>query len=242
MEKLHEFRKKLNELIDICVQQNDLETIKNILKQVVKSGNIIHMFGTGHSHAITEEFFYRAGGLVCVNAMLEEPLMVHGGAEISSMLERTENYAELILRKHNPSQNDAIIIFSNSGINAVPVEMAICAKKAGLCVIALTSAQANSKTPPRNSEGKHLSEVADYVIDTHVPYGDAVIDLPGGIKTGPVSSLINITIVHGILAQLSYELSEEGVTPPIFVSANIPGGSEMNKIHFSNYRSRIRGL
>ena len=243
MEKLHQFREIIDRQLQQCMEQQEtLETVKNILKQVVRSGNIIHMFGTGHSHANTEEFFYRAGGLVCVNAILEEPLMVHVGAEISTLMERIENYAALILQKHNPYTEDVLIIFSNSGINAVPVEMAIEAKKRGVTVIAFTSVKPNSATQPRNRAGKHLHQVADYVVDTNVTYGDASIELGNGVKVAAISSIINCTLMHGIIAQLCYELVEEGEQVPVFTSSNIPGGAERNEAYIKQYRGRVREL
>ena len=243
MEKINQLRETINEHLERCLKQQEiLLAVKNVLKQVVRNGNIIHMFGTGHSHAIAEEFFYRAGGLACVNAMLEEPLMVHVGAEISSLLERTEKLAELILRKHNPSPQDALIIFSNSGINTVPVEIAIQARERGIPVIAFTSVESNSSTPPRRNAGKHLYEVSDYVLDTKVPYGDAAIELSNGLRIAPVSSIISSTLVHGIFAQFTQELVEEGFEVPIYTSANIPGGDERNEKYLSQYRSRIRNL
>ena len=243
MEKLHKFREIIDRQLQLCLQQKaTLEAVKDVLKQVVRSGNIIHMFGTGHSHAATEEFFYRAGGLVCVNAILEEPLMLHIGGQVSSVLERIENYAELILQKHNTSPQDAMIIFSNSGINAVPVEMAIRAKKRKIPVIAFTSVKSYSTMPPRSSTGKHLYEVSDYVIDTGIPYGDASIELSDGTKVAPTSSIVNCTLMHGILAQLAYELVEEGEKIPVFTSANTHGGKERNEAYISQYRSRVRSL
>jgi uncharacterized phosphosugar-binding protein len=70
-----------------------------------------------------------------------------------------------------------MVVFSNSGINALPIEVALAAKEAGLRVVAVTSLAHSRSVEPRHSSGQRLFELADVTIDTHVPTGDAAVGL-----------------------------------------------------------------
>ncbi|WP_236911772.1 SIS domain-containing protein [Clostridium sp. Cult1] len=63
------------------------------------------------------------------------------------------------------NEGDIIVIVSNSGRNAVPVEMAMLAKEKGIYVIALTSLKHSQSVESRHESGKRLFELADLVID-----------------------------------------------------------------------------
>src|SRR5205809_3956265 len=86
--------------------------------------HFIYAFGTGHSHMLAEEIFYRAGGLARACPILDERLMLHKEAIQATYLEREERYAKKLLDQYPVESGDVLIVTSNSGRNAVPIEMA----------------------------------------------------------------------------------------------------------------------
>lgn len=201
-------------------------------------GRILHYFGPGRSHMLGEELFYRAGGLAPVNAILEPALMVNCGAGKSSKMERLPGLAKIVLDESSVKSGDVI-----SGVNQVPVEMACEAKAAGVKVVALTAVEYSRATPLRNDRNVRLCEVGDVVIDTLVPYGDAAIEVDGvAQKIAPVSTVIGAAIVNAITIGVVENLVARGIDPPIFKSANIPGGMEHNAKLLERYRPMIKSL
>ena len=184
-------------------QHANIKQASCIISTCIKNKGILHVFSTGHSHMIVEEMFYRAGGLVQVNPILDPGLMQHEGAIKSTQLERLPGYAKVLLDSIEIKKGEPILIISNSGINSVPVEMAMLAKEKGLTVIAITSIQTSSSIESRHSSKKKLMDVADIVIDNCVPRGDTIIDIGNtGQKIGSVSSLAGIYIVQTLILNI----------------------------------------
>ena len=203
------------------------------------SDNIIHTFGTGHSHMIGLELFVRAGGLANVNSMLDSTVLTHEGSRRSAEIERIPGMAKIIWDQHKVSKEDLIIVISNSGRNAMPIEMALLAADYGIQVIAITSLTQSKKYPSRHSSGKKLYELADIVIDNHVPSGDGLMTIAGNL-TGPASSISGMFIVNAIATEAMKIAGEKGVKLPIYFSQNIDGYS--NDELYSLYEDRIKHL
>ncbi|SHE10740.1 Uncharacterized protein containing SIS (Sugar ISomerase) phosphosugar binding domain [Chlamydia abortus] len=203
---------------------------------------LVHLFGCGHSHMLAEEVFYRAGGLAAIQPILDTAVMLHEGAVKSSMVERMEGYAAHILNNYDVKPGEPIIILSNSGVNGVPVDMAMEAKAKGLYVIAIVSS-AYYEDAPRHSSGRKLYEVADLVIDNHLPHGDALMEVAGtAIRMSPGSTVIGATILNMMMTMAVCKLAEQGIEPPVFRSGNVPGGFEQNLKYIEKYRKRIKHL
>jgi uncharacterized phosphosugar-binding protein len=128
------------------------------------------------------------------------------------------------------------VIASNSGVNGVVVELALLVKERGHGLIAVTSIEHSGRVAPRHPSGKRLCDVADVVLDNGAPYGD--VALPGQI--GAVSSVTAALLAQMVVAEVVARLVEAGQTPPIYLSANIPGGHEHNQLLEARYAGRIR--
>jgi uncharacterized phosphosugar-binding protein len=188
-------------------------------------------FGSGHSELVAREIMWRAGGLA-------PALAVHD--HTSGDAERMEGIAKLILGHYTLREGGVMVVISNSGINPVPVEAAQIAKSARMTVVAITALQHSKAVPARHSSGQKLYEVADIVIDTHVPRGDTALTLPNsGLQTGPTSTLAGVFIMDTLVAQAAALLDERGVTPPLLVSANVPEGDTHNLALKQRYMPRM---
>jgi uncharacterized phosphosugar-binding protein len=164
--------------------------------------------------------------------------MLHEGAVVSTAFERTGNLGPLVLSRYGLTERDAIMIFSNSGVNAVPVEIALAAKASGAVVIAVVALDYAASTPAGPS-GRKLADVADIVIDNHGVPGDALVEVGAtGLRTGPASTISGAFILNAILTEVAWRLAEQGGPPPIYISANMPGAAEHNRDLVERYRPR----
>ena len=220
-----------------------VEQVGALIAGSIAAGGILHLFGTGHGHMLAEELFYRAGGLVPVNAILDSTLMLHESALSSSLAERLPGYADVILSRYRVESGEVMIIASNSGRNAVPVDMALAASARGLTVVALTSlAHANAHSS-RHPSGKHLHEVADFVLDNCGVAGDAALTVPGlDEPIAPTSTVVGVALLHSLVVVAVERLIQKGVEPPVFISANVGGSDDHNLRLLDQYRSRLRHL
>lgn len=204
-------------------------------------GGFWYVFGTGHSHMLAEELFYRAGGLSAVAPILESSLMLHESAVRSSELERLPGYGRIILANRGVTPKDVLLIASNSGRNAVPVEMARCAKEQHIFTIGVTSLEHSRRVSSRDASGQRLFEVVDVVIDNGAPCGDALIEVEGHAgRVGPVSTITGVAIVNAIAIRALEELIAAGKDAPTFVSANLEGTD--NEALLQKLRGRVRHL
>ena len=186
-------------------------------------GGKFYVFGSGHSHLIAEELYLRAGGLALVHAILPPELMLHEMPNKSTYLERVE-------------ERDTVLVISNSGRNAVPVEMCLAAKAVGAKVIAMTSLQHSQNCTSRHSSGKKMYEIADVTIDNWGEPGDAAFPIDGlDTPIGPTSSLTGITIAQALVCQVVDNLVKRGLKPPVFKSSNVDGGDAHNNRMFDTY-------
>lgn len=219
-------------------ERESIAAAGRLAADAIRSGGLIRIFGTGHSHIIGEDAFFRAGGLVPVLPISEPQLMLHEGPVASSALERMSGLAQVIFNKYRFSSNDTLVIVSNSGVNAVPVEMAKIAKQHGLKIIAIVSKAYCRATAERKGLKETLVDCADVVVDNHLPPGDALVEITDGWRMGPGSTIAGSLIIHQIMMAAAETLCKEGVEPPILISSNMPGAPE----HNSNLLERYRDL
>lgn len=235
----YEYTKKIIELIENVEVNNEtsLKEAVELFKDTIRNDKLIHTFGTGHAHMVGVELFARAGGLANIDVMLDPDCLPEFGAQRSCAMEKVEGIADHIYDNYKFEEGDIIVITSNSGRNAIPIEMALRCKKEGIKIIAVTNLKHSMSQSSRHSSGKKLYEIADVVVDTGVPVGDVTLDFKGH-KTGPASSIVCMYIVDLIAAIASEELINEGVKVRLFESQNVDGFN--NDEIYEHYDGRIK--
>jgi uncharacterized phosphosugar-binding protein len=199
------------------------------LADALASGKTIHAFGTGHSHMLAEELFYRAGGLVRVSPILFEGLMLHSSAWLSTRLERLPGLADALLDDHRVDDGDVVVVASNSGSNAVTSELVQGIQARGAIVIAITSLNHATSTEARENGRPRLHELADVVIDNGGVVGDAAIAIAGfDQRVAPTSTAVGAAILNAVVAETVQRLVDRGTTPEVYSSSNTSGGDAAN--------------
>lgn len=239
----HTYINKIEQLIE-KFKRTEIDPIAKsaqIIVNSITSGGWLYVFGTGHSHMVALEFFYRAGGLARVRPILDSKLMLHESASKSSALERVDGYASKVLERYSLTSRDVLLIASNSGRNAVPIEMALAAKKLGVKVITLTSMKHTESVVSRHISGKKLYEISDIVIDNCGEIGDACMDYMD-TKVAPTSTIMNSLIIESIVAEVAHLSQLESLGVEFFVSANGDDGERLNKALMEKYHNSVREL
>jgi len=224
-------------------QASNLLEAAEMIAASLGQGGVLHVFGTSHSQLLAQEIFYRAGCLAPTNAIIEPALGLRKASENCYWYERQEAYGKVVFDAYHMEPGDVIVVISTSGRNEVPVEVALQVKKRGLKVIALLSLPYSSHVEARHSSGKKLSDVADVILDNRATLGDAAIELEGiPCKVGPTSGVIGAVILQALVVQVTEALASKGVQPPIWVSINLPRGTEINAEYLERYKDRIKHL
>ncbi len=224
-------------------QLGPIQEAGRLVAEVLRADRLVHVFGTGHSHMLAEEGLYRAGGLAPVNAILESGLMLHEGAAVSTRLEKLPGYSPIVADKYGFEEGDLLVVVSNSGVNAAPVEIALLAKEAGLKVLAISSVAYSKSVKPKPGVSARLYEIADLTLDNLGEPGDATVEVDGtGLKVGPTSTVIGAALLNAIFVEATCTLAAEGVEPPVYRSSNMPGASEHNRRLVERFTGRIRHL
>ncbi len=234
---MSEYLSKITSLLaEIETQETvALERASDAVAEVICRDGIVHVFGCGHSHLAALDTFYRAGGLACVSPILDEDLMLHDGAAKSSRMEKISGIAaEAFRRARVDAAKDLLVVISASGKNAAPVEMLRTAKAAGVKTVAISSSA-------YRAHGGVLLDEADLPLDCKVPYGDAVIPV-GEAKMGGLSTAASCFILNTILIEGAKKALARGVTPPIYLSGNIEGGTAKNIALEERYLGRVKRL
>ncbi|RTE53543.1 sugar isomerase domain-containing protein [Arenibacter aquaticus] len=220
-------------------QEDQLLRASGMLAEVMKNDGIIHTMGTGHSQMIGMELFGRAANPANVNAIMDDMVLMAGGARRSAEIEQLNGLAEVLWNKYEFRPSDVLIVVSNSGRNALPLEMAMKAKKEGIKTIAITSLEQSKKYASRHESGKKLFEIADLVIDNCVPSGDGIIEA-NKLMIGPASSVLGMIIVNIISTEAIKKCNEQGIEVSVFQSQNIDEAD--NDALYKKYESRVKHL
>lgn len=229
-------------------QYDNMVTAARMMCEATLNDKLIHVYGGGgHTTLPVGEMFFRAGGLSNINPIMETGLSVFNQALKYLQMERCENFGRAIVKYYDLQPDDVLLIFHNIGINAATIDAALEAKACGAKIIAISSRYWQDGIPAdyelRHSSGKNLFDLADVCIDDYNPVGDSVVNLPGfQTPIGPVSNLTDMYIAHRLEIETARLCLEQGVQPPMWKSANVPGGDEFNQALIEKYKPRIKML
>jgi predicted NBD/HSP70 family sugar kinase/uncharacterized phosphosugar-binding protein len=241
--------RRAGEVLDAIgrTQSEAIEAASRLCAKSIAAGGVVHTFGTGHSRIPVEEMFPRYGSYPGFHPIVELSMTFHtqvvgaNGQRQAMFIERMEGLAEQILANFTLRPIDTVMVFSASGRNAVPIEVAAEARKAGLPVIAVTSLAESHAGPARHSSGTRLADNADVVIDLCTPAGDALCDVDGlAVPVGPGTSLAAIAIVNEIKVRVAALLAARGIVPPVLTSAALVGAEESRRLFDAAYAEHAR--
>jgi len=237
------YYKKITNILEEVVtkEENTIQKTISLFVETIKGKRQMFAFGASHAGIVTEELFYRAGGLALINPILESSMMLNTRPVTqTSKMERLEGYGRIIGEKTPFKKDDVLLVHSVSGRNAVAIDLVLYAKEKGVKIVAITNLDYSKNVTSRHSSGKRLFELADIVIDNHGEKGDACIEIEGITqKVAPTSTVVSTTIMNIVVSEVALRLAEEGITPPVFHSANVDGGDDHNKKLFEEYKDTI---
>lgn len=240
MTALEQYLHAIGELQSRVVESQNaiLLEIAETMAETTRRDQRIFLFGTGHSHLIAEEGFYRAGGLANIVPILAGHFMLDQLPALGSRLERTPGLADMILDRYDPEPGEMLFVFSNSGVNCLPVEMALRAHQREMFVVGISSF-AFAREAPLSDLGLRLDESVDLAVDNGGIPGDALLELANfPWRVGPSSTVICSLIWNCLVSETARLLLKSGITPPIFVSLNVVGAEEHNQSLLEKWRPR----
>ena len=229
-------------------QEANIKAAATLMADAIAADKLINVYaGGGHTTLAMGEMFFRAGGLANINPMMETALSVFNQALKYLALERTENFGASIVKYYDPQPGDVVIFFHNIGINPATIDAAMECQKRGMKIIAVASSYWQKEMPKdhfiRHSNGTNLFDYADVSIDDYNPVGDAIVNVPGmTTPIGPVSNVVDFTIAHLLEIETCRQCVERGIVPPVWNSANAPGGDEKNAALLKKYQPKVKCL
>jgi uncharacterized phosphosugar-binding protein len=222
-----------------------IEAASRICADAIGGGGLVHCFGTGHSRIPVEELFPRYGSYPGFSPLVELSMTFHtqvvgaNGQRQAMAIERVEGLAASILANFRLRPSDAGIVFSAGGTTAVPIEVAIGLREAGLPVITVTSVEHSRTATPHHSTGTRLLDHADVVLDLCTPVGDALVDV-GGARVGPGSTLAAVALANAVKVRTAELLAERGALPPVLTAASLVGPEESRRLFDAAYAEHAR--
>lgn len=219
-----------------------------LMAEQIRQDRLVHVYGPGgHSNLASQEIFFRAGGLMHVSAILDEGTLLSGGALRSMAIERTPGYGRIVIDNAGVRAGDLLVLVNAYGINAALVDAALRARELGATLVGVSSRQHAEDTAPehpaRHPSRANLHDLVDVHIDTRVPIGDAVVQVPGAVeKSGATSTFANAFALNWLVLQTLELLAADDVEVPMWRSGNAPGGDEANARFIDRFRGRVKWL
>jgi len=222
--------------------------VSRVIAEQIKKDRLVYIWGPGgHSNLAAMEIFFRAGGLMHVNAILNTETMLSAGALKSMQVERLPGYGKIVIEDYGIGEGDLLIVVNAYGINSATIDAALTAKERGATVIGISSHEHALNTPAghvaRHPSKLNLHEVVDFAIDCKLKVGDACIKLDDfEQKIGALSTFANAYVLNSVVIEAINMLVDEGIKPPVWMSGNADGGDEWNKKFMGEFRDKIRML
>lgn len=230
-------------------QGEAIERASRLAADAIAAGGLVHLFGTGHSRIPVEEMFPRYGSYPGFNPIVELSMTFHtqvvgaNGQRQAMFIERVEGLGEAILSNFELEPPDVMMVFSAGGHSAVPIEVAIGARRRGLPVVAVTSVAHSLAGESQHSSGTRLLDHADVVLDLCTPVGDAMLDLDGlDTPVGPGSSFAAVTLANAVKVRTAELLAERGELPPVLTSSALVGKDRSQELFDAAYAEHARRL
>jgi len=239
-----EYIDEVKELLEIVEKEEKeaIDGVVDVLTIAIEEKRSIYAFGASHAGLLAQELYYRAGGLMTVTPIFGESVMVDvSPVTHTTDMERLVGYGTVLAKRTGFKKGDVLILHSVSGRNPVTIELAMEAQKSGVTTIGLTSMEYSKSVSSRHPSGKNLYAYCDIILDNHGEIGDGACTIPGmEQKVGPTSTVIGATILNTIVVETVKKLRENGMeNPPIFYSANLEEGDQLNQQLFEEYKENI---
>ena len=233
-----------------ATQMDNIERAAQVCADSIGQGGLAHLFGTGHSRIPVEEIFPRHGSFPGFHPIVELSMTFHtqvvgaNGQRQAMLIEKMEGLGEAILRNFVFRSFDCFLIFSNSGVNNVIMDVALGAKARGMTVIGVVSLDHCLATPVRHKSGKRLPDVADITIDNCTPAGDALVQIDDlEYPVGPGSTIGYVAIVNALKCSVAQKLTAMGQPPLVLTSSVLIGGEKSDELFehtYNDYRARVK--
>ena len=216
------WRRHIVGLLDETLARNDaaVSAVAAAIATTILAGRYVYAFGAGHSLALVSEMHRRAGSMKVVRPLWNDELTSRTDPEAAGKLENRAGYYCELTGGLDWGPGDLLWVISNSGRNALVVEMALEARRHGVTVVGLVSA-AHAGTVSAAPGLPKLSEVADYLLDNGGCFGDAALEIPGlAERMAPTSTIVGAVLVHAVWAEAGERLVARGYVPEIWSSVN----------------------
>lgn len=233
------YLRTIHEVLDRVgsTQLDAVEAAARLCATAILGGGLVHAFGSGHSRMVVEELWPRYGSFPGFHPLVElsvnfyHQVVGSNGIRQAMFLENVTGLAARMTRNFRMRPPDAMLAVSSGGTSVVTVEVAELAKAAGLPVIAVTSVQHSRLSTPRAPSGNRLFDVADVVLDTCTPVGDAAVDVPGVEgRVGPTTTVAAAAIVNMMKVRVAELLVAGGQPPPVLASSLVVGESASSAV------------
>lgn len=230
-------------------QSAEIATAAEWFAETILAGRMVHVFGSGHSRIMVEEMWPRYGSFPGFNPIVELSLTFHqmvvgpNGQRQAMFLENVTGLADRILRNFDLSPRDSALVISSSGCNLVPIEMAALFRERGIRVVAIVSLEHLRASASKDPSGRKLSDVADLVLDTGAPVGDAMVSIDGlGTPVAPGSTVGGCLLINGIKAEVAARLTAAGQPPKVLTAGALVGAARATELFESAYDEHARRL
>ena len=221
----------------------------DLFSKTILSGQMVHVFGSGHSRIMVEEMWPRYGSFPGWNPIVELSLTFHNlviganGQRQAMFLENVSGFAARILRNFDLKPGDSALVISSSGCNVVPVEMAEEFQRRGVKVVAIISTTHSEASTSRHHAGKKLQDFADITLDTGAPVGDAMVKIDGlETPVAPGSTVGGCLLVNAIKAEVADRLTKAGQPPKVLTAGAVVGAEKATELFEAAYDEHARRI